>query len=51
MKYSYELKKNCIELYKQGKWADTPRAINKYYFRNYIIRWNNLVETHGIIKA
>ncbi len=36
MKYSYEFKKNCIELYKQGKWADTPRGINKYYFRNYI---------------
>lgn len=48
MKYSYEFKKNCIELYKQGKWADTPRGINKYYFRNYIRRWNNLVETHGI---
>ncbi|WP_299086586.1 hypothetical protein [uncultured Campylobacter sp.] len=48
MKYSYEFKKNCIELYKQGKWADTPRGINKYYFRNYIRIWNNLVETHGI---
>lgn len=48
MKYIYEFKKNCIELYKQGKWTDTPRGINKYYFRNYIRRWNNLVETHGI---
>ena len=46
MKYIYEFKKNCIELYKQGKWTDTPRGINKNYFRNYIRRWNNLVETH-----
>ena len=26
MKYIYEFKKNCIELYKQGKWTDTPRG-------------------------
>ena len=48
MKYIYEFKKNCIELYKQGNGLIHLEGINKCYFRNYIRRWNNLVETHGI---
>ena len=48
MKYIYEFKKNCIELYKQGKWADPPRGMNKYYFRTHIRIWNRLVKIHGI---
>ena len=24
MKYSYEYKKQCVELYRQGKWPETP---------------------------
>jgi Mn-dependent DtxR family transcriptional regulator len=29
MKYSYEYKRMCVELYRQGKWAETPEGIQK----------------------
>ncbi len=28
MKYSYEFKKQCVELYRQGKWPKTPEGVN-----------------------
>ena len=30
MKYSYEYKKQCVELYRQGKWPETPEGVSKY---------------------
>ena len=27
MRYSYEFKKECVELYRQGKWMETPEGI------------------------
>jgi len=29
MKYSYEYKKKCVELYRQGKWPETPDEVNE----------------------
>ncbi|MED9972132.1 MAG: hypothetical protein UE790_05840, partial [Lachnospira sp.] len=29
MKYSYEYKKKCVELYRQGKWPETPEGVNE----------------------
>ena len=26
MRYSYEFKRKCVEMYRQGKWAETPNA-------------------------
>ena len=26
MRYSYEYKKECVELYRQSKWAETPKG-------------------------
>ena len=28
MRYSYEFKKKCVEMYKQGKYPDTPSGIS-----------------------
>ncbi|MEE0509558.1 MAG: hypothetical protein UDB97_11330, partial [Phascolarctobacterium succinatutens] len=25
MKYSYKFKRQCVELYRQGKWPETPK--------------------------
>ena len=35
MRYSYEYKKECVELYRQGKWAETPKGIKEENFK----RW------------
>ena len=32
MKYSYEYKKKCVELYRQGKWPETPDGVNENAF-------------------
>ncbi|ERJ81391.1 hypothetical protein HMPREF1987_01704 [Peptostreptococcaceae bacterium oral taxon 113 str. W5053] len=37
MKYSYEFKKECVQLYRLGKWADTPERIRDKQFHDMII--------------
>lgn len=29
MKYSYEYKKKCVELYREGKWAEAPEGVSE----------------------
>lgn len=33
MRYSYEFKKECVELYRQGKWMETPEGVTQETFR------------------
>ncbi len=47
MKYSYECKKQCIKLYRQGKWAETPNDISERKFRSAIRRWFRVEEACG----
>ena len=47
MRYSYEFKKECVELYKQGKWMETPEGIKQEAFRKKIRYWIRLVDFHG----
>ncbi len=47
MKYSYEYKKECIQLYREGKWPQTPEGINERDFRKTIRLWVRLEELHG----
>lgn len=47
MRYSYEFKKECVELYKQGKWMETPEGVKQHMFRDKIRYWNKLVDFHG----
>ena len=47
MRYSYEFKKECVELYKQGKWMETPEGIKQEAFRSSIRYWIRLVDLHG----
>ena len=39
MKYSYEYKRECVELYRQGRWPETPQGITTHNFRIMIRRW------------
>lgn len=40
MRYSYEFKKNAVELYRQGKWIETPVGVSQNTFRNKVREWN-----------
>ena len=39
MRYSYEYKRMCVELYQQGKWPETPTGISEHIFRVTIQKW------------
>ena len=47
MRYSYEYKRKCVELYQQGKWPDTPDGIKERNFRNMIYRWARMEFNQG----
>ena len=42
MKYSYEFKKECVQLYREGKWPDTPEEANEKNFHDSIRIWVRL---------
>lgn len=47
MRYSYEFKRECIEIYRQGIWAETPEGITERCFRNTIREWVRMEEAFG----
>ena len=47
MKYSYEYKRMCVELYRQGKWEETPEGIQKENFRKMIRGWIRIENSCG----
>ena len=47
MKYSYEYKRMCVELYRQGKWPETPDGIQKENFRKMIRSWARIEDSCG----
>ena len=42
MKYSYEFKKECVQLYREGRWADTPEGVKEKRFHDTIKEWFKL---------
>jgi len=49
MRYTLEYKLKCIEMYRQGIWAETPEGIkNPHDFHNMIRRWKRIEEHQGI---
>ena len=43
MRYSYEFKRKCVEMYRQGTWPETPEGIkNPHHFHAMIRKWNNI---------
>ena len=47
MRYSYEFKRKCVELYKQGKWPDTPDGIKEKSFRIAVYQWAKIEDSQG----
>ena len=47
MKYSYEYKLMCVDLYRQGKWPETPDGIEQKEFRHKIRKWFRIEESCG----
>lgn len=47
MRYSKEYKMKCVELYRQGKWPETPEGIKEHNFRSMIGRWVRIENSNG----
>ena len=47
MKYSYEFKRECVQLYREGKWPNTPEGVKEKRFHDTIKEWFKLEEKHG----
>lgn len=47
MRYSYEFKRKCVELYREGKYPETPNGISTERFKIKIREWVRLVENNG----
>ena len=47
MKYSYEYKKQCVELYRQGKWPETPEGVSADRFHHTVVEWHRLEKACG----
>lgn len=47
MKYSYEYKRKCVELYRQGKWPETPEGAKMERFHNTIRIWVRIEDACG----
>ena len=48
MRYSYEFKRRCVELYREGKWPETPDGINERNFRIMVRRWVRIEDVNGL---
>ena len=48
MRYSYEYKRKCVELYREGRWPETPTGIkDPESFHKMIRRWFHAEEANG----
>ena len=48
MRYSYEYKRKCVEMYREGKWPETPEWIrDQERFRRMIREWVRMEEANG----
>ena len=47
MKYSYEYKLMCVEMYRQGKWPETPDGVHEKTFHKMIREWFKIEKACG----
>lgn len=48
MKYDFEFKLNTVEMYRSGKWINTPIGINQKNFRKRIVQWSRITDIYGM---
>ena len=47
MRYSYEFKRECIDLYRKGLWLETPKGVKEASFRSKIREWSRIETACG----
>ena len=47
MRYSYEFKRKCVEMYRNGIVPDVPEGISKKQFQHEIRKWMRIEEAQG----
>ena len=47
MRYSYEYKLRCVEMYRRGQWPETPEGVSQKRFRDTIREWFRVEESCG----
>lgn len=47
MRYSYEFKRKCVELYRQGQYLPTPDGLSDEQFHATVRKWFRLEEANG----
>ena len=47
MRYSYEFKRECVELYRKGHWPDTPKGNDERNFRKKVREWVRIEDACG----
>lgn len=47
MRYSYEFKRKCVELYYRGEYPDTPDGIDSRRFHKLVREWVRIEESCG----
>ena len=47
MKYSYEYKKQCVELYRQRRWPENPEGVSTERFHHAVVKWHRLEKACG----
>ena len=48
MRYSYEFKIKCVEMYERGEYPDTPNEVPYSRFIHNIRIWKRMVDSSGI---
>ena len=48
MRYSFEFKLKCVEMYERGEFPNTPDGVSTDRFRNNIRQWKRMVDSSGI---
>ena len=48
MKYSKEYKLECVEMYREGRYPETPNGLSKKQFHKTIREWYRIEETAGV---
>ena len=47
MRYNYEFKKKCVEMYRSGQWPETPSGVKQDSFRATIRKWVRAEQANG----
>ena len=50
MRYSFEFKMKCVELYRKGTWVETTENVMQESFRRKILNWDKIEKIHRMLN-